>query len=71
LVAQNGGSLLWNSKWGWYVLPLSPAETYCSGYINVDLAAKDNPQIAEALVSLRSAFPPASMGPDATLQQAE
>jgi hypothetical protein len=64
---QKGGSLLWNSRWGWHVLPPSPAETYCSGYINVDLAAKDNPQIAEALLSLRSAFVPASTAP----QQAE
>ena len=68
---QKGGSLLWNSKWGWHVLPLSPAKAYCSGYINVDLAAKDNPQIAEALLSLRSAFLPALTGPDATPQQAE
>jgi hypothetical protein len=58
---QKGGSLLWNSKWGWHVLPSSPAETYCSGYINVDSAAKDNPPIAGALLSLRSAFLPASM----------
>lgn len=56
---QKGGSLLWNSKWGWRILPSLPAETYSSGYINVDSAAKDNQQIAEALLSLRSAFLPA------------
>jgi hypothetical protein len=53
---QKGGSLLWNSKWGWHVLPPSPAETYFSGYINVDLAAQENCQLAEALVALRAAF---------------
>jgi hypothetical protein len=60
---QKGGSLMWNSKWGWHVLLPSPAETYCAGYINVDLATKDNPQIADALLSLRSAFLPASIAP--------
>jgi hypothetical protein len=58
---QKGGSLLWNSKWGWHVLPPSPAETYCSGYINVDLAATENAPISDALLALRSAFVPASM----------
>jgi hypothetical protein len=66
---QKGGSLLWSSKWGWHVLPPSPAEIYYSGHINVDLAAKDNPRIADALLSLRSAFLPASMA--AAPQQAE
>lgn len=56
-----GGSLLWNSKWGWHVLPPAPAETYCSGYINVDSAANESAQIAEAMQSLRSAFSPPSM----------
>jgi hypothetical protein len=68
---QKGGSLLWNSKWGWRVLPSSPAETYCSGYINVDLAAKKNSQIADALLSLRSAFLPASTAQDAPQQSAK
>jgi len=68
---QKGGSLLWNPKWGWHVLPPSPAETYCSGYINVDLAANENPQIADALLSLRSAFMPASPHQDAPSQSAK
>jgi hypothetical protein len=64
---QKGGSLLWNSKWGWHVLPPWPAETYYSGYINVDLAANENPRIADALTALRSAFLP----PSAATQQTE
>lgn len=64
---QKGGSLLWNSKWGWHVLPPWPAETYYSGNINVDLAANENPKIADALAALRSAFLP----PLAAAQQNE
>ena len=39
---HNGGALLWSSRWGWSVTPTAQAQSYVSGYINVELAAQDN-----------------------------
>jgi hypothetical protein len=53
---QNANSILWNSKWGWRILPSSPAQIYASGYINVDMAAKAHPEVQVAIDSLRDAM---------------
>jgi hypothetical protein len=53
---QGGGALLWNSRWGWRALPANTAQTYCSGYINVDLASRDDPQISKAIAGLSDAI---------------
>jgi hypothetical protein len=55
-VLQNAGSILWNSKWGWEILPASPAQTYCAGYINIEMAAKQHPEIQKATDALREAM---------------
>jgi hypothetical protein len=53
---QNGGSLLWNSKWGWHLLPTNPAQVYSSGYISIDLACRTHTDIAQALAALSDAI---------------
>jgi hypothetical protein len=44
-----GGSTMWCPKWGWEILSRSPAQSYCSDHINLDMAAKDNSDIKLAL----------------------
>lgn len=53
---QGGGALLWSSRWGWGALPVNPAQVHCPGYINVDLASRDDPQISKAIAALSDAF---------------
>jgi hypothetical protein len=55
---QLAGAILWASRWGWRILPGSPAHTYCYGYINVDKAALTHRDVREAVDALlRSAAP--------------
>jgi hypothetical protein len=55
---QPAGAVLWASRWGWRLLPGSPAETYCYGYINVEKAASTHRDIREAVdVLVASAAP--------------
>ena len=53
---HNGGALLWSSRWGWSVTPTAQAQSYVSGYINVELAAQDNLPIHECVDRLRHAM---------------
>jgi hypothetical protein len=53
---HNAGALLWSSQWGWLVTPSGQAQSYASGYINVDIAAQDDPDIQQALNHLREAM---------------
>ena len=53
---QNAGALLWNSQWGWYVTPSGQAQSSAYGYINVELAAQDDPEIQQTLDQLRQAM---------------
>jgi hypothetical protein len=50
---QNANSILWSSKWGWKILPSSPAQIYISG---VDMAAKEHPEVKKAIDALRDAM---------------
>lgn len=51
-----GGSLLWSRDWGWCVTATSPAQAYHSGYISVETAAADHPEIQEAVILTLLAF---------------
>jgi len=51
-----GGSTMWCPKWGWQILPRSPAQSYCGDSINLEIAAKDNGAIKLALDSLWEAM---------------
>jgi hypothetical protein len=53
---QNANSILWSSKWGWKILPSSPAQIYVSSYINVDRAAEEHPEVQRAIDALRDAM---------------
>ena len=50
---HNAGALLWSSQWGWSVTPNEQAQSYAHGSINVELAAKEDPDIQQALSRLR------------------
>jgi hypothetical protein len=50
---HNAGALLWSSQWGWFVTPSGQAQSSACGYINVELAAKNDPEIQQALNHLR------------------
>jgi len=47
-------SLLWSKRWGWKVLPPSPAQHYVSGYLDVMVIAGVRPDIKEAVNRLSS-----------------
>jgi hypothetical protein len=47
-------SLLWSKKWGWKVLPPSPAQHYVNGYLDVMAIAGARPDIKEAVNRLCS-----------------
>jgi hypothetical protein len=49
--------------WGWNVLPGTPADQYCSTGINLELAAKDDAAIQNALDALRAAMQGAAPAP--------
>lgn len=51
-----GGSIMWSPDWGWEILPKSPAQSYCSGHINLEVAAKSNGDIQLALNGLWEAM---------------
>jgi hypothetical protein len=53
---HNAGTLLWSSQWGWFVTPSGQAQSSAYGYINVELAAQDEPAIQQALNHLRQAM---------------
>jgi hypothetical protein len=46
---QPANSILWNSNVGWCVTEDTPAETSCPGYINLETAAEDHPEIKVAI----------------------
>lgn len=46
---QPANALMWSPHWGWYVTASSPAEAYHSGYIRMETAAADYPEIQEAV----------------------
>jgi hypothetical protein len=53
---HNAGALLWSSQWGWFVTPSGQAQSSAYGYINVELAAQDDPDIRQAMNHLRQAM---------------
>jgi hypothetical protein len=53
---QSGGSILWSSRWGWRALPVNPAQAYCAGDINVDLATKSDPELSLAISDLSNSL---------------
>ena len=55
-VLQPGGSIMWSPKWGWQILPQSPAQSYCGDSINLEMAAKENSDIKLALDALLEAM---------------
>jgi hypothetical protein len=40
---------MWSRHWGWHITASSPAESYQSGYIRVETAAADYPEIQKAV----------------------
>ena len=52
----NAGALLWSSQWGWFVTPSGQAQSSAYGYIDVELAAQDDPDIQKTLNHLRQAM---------------
>ncbi|MGO8932431.1 MAG: hypothetical protein ACLQDA_01855 [Terracidiphilus sp.] len=50
---HNAGALLWSSRWGWSVTPSGQAQSSACGYIDVELAAQNDPDILKALNHLR------------------
>jgi hypothetical protein len=53
---HNGGALLWSSRWGWSATPTGQAQSYVSGYINVELAAQNHPGVHACMDRLRQAM---------------
>jgi hypothetical protein len=53
---HNAGTLLWSSRWGWSVTPTAQAQSYASGYINVELAAQDESAVGQCVDRLRQAM---------------
>jgi hypothetical protein len=53
---QNAGVLLWSSQWGWSVTPGGQAQSSAYGYINVELAAQNDPDIQQTLNHLHQAM---------------
>jgi hypothetical protein len=53
---HNAGALLWSSQWGWSVTSSKQAQSSAYGYINVELAAQDDPDIQRTLNHLRQAM---------------
>lgn len=49
---QPANALLWHIDWGWCVTDDSPAETVRPGYINIETACSDHPEIAAAISHL-------------------
>jgi hypothetical protein len=49
---ERAGSVLWAPNWGWKILPDSPAQTYCTGYINVESAAIRHEAIRDCVDAL-------------------
>lgn len=49
---QPANALLWHIDWGWCVTDDNPAETVRPGYINVETASSDHPEIAAAIAHL-------------------
>ena len=49
---HTGGSIMWSPQWGWEVLPLSSAQSYSAGNINLSLAADENGDVQQALNTL-------------------
>jgi hypothetical protein len=49
---QSGNSLLWSRNWGWKVTAFSPAQAYHSGYINVEVAIVDHPELQDGVTSV-------------------
>jgi hypothetical protein len=52
---QPAGSILWSRDWGWTIAPNSPAQAYHSGYVNLERAAQNYPEIAQAMEGLVAA----------------
>jgi hypothetical protein len=52
---QVAGSVMWSPTWGWKVLPASPAQTICYGYINVETAAAKHVAIQKSIDALVAA----------------
>lgn len=46
---QPANALMWSRHWGWHITASSPAESYQSGYIRVETAAADYPEIQKAV----------------------
>jgi len=53
---HNSGVLLWSSQWGWSVTPSGQAQSSATGYINVELAAQNDPDIQRTLNQLHQAM---------------
>jgi hypothetical protein len=53
---HNAGALLWSSRWGWSTTSTRQAQSHASGYINVELAAQNDPGIQECVDRLRGAM---------------
>jgi hypothetical protein len=53
---QPSGSIMWSPNWGWQVLARSPAQQYCADSLNLELAAKENAEVGQALDALRNAM---------------
>jgi len=49
---QPSKALMWSRDWGWKVTSSMPAQAYCPGYINVEAAAADYPDIQYAVKQL-------------------
>ena len=54
---------MWSSKWGWHVVSSQQAQTYCSGYINVDVIAKNDADVRASIAAVLDAFNGAPMTP--------
>ncbi len=50
---HDADALLWSSRGGWYVTRGDSAQSYVSGFINVQTAAEEDPDIQQALSRLR------------------
>ena len=53
---QSANALLWHPDWGWCLTDDSPAETIRTGYINIETAVSDHPEIAVAIGQVRQAW---------------
>ena len=53
---QAAGSVLWSRDWGWSIVPSSPAQAFRPGYINLERAAENCPEIARAIEGLVDAY---------------